>query len=72
MRCREATESDHDKMDSAWEGYPIEAIIVTCREEFNMQKEAITLNVYDYCVKPLDYIQMENIVKNLVQKIVCR
>ena len=52
------------------EGYPIEAIIVTCHEEFQYAKEAITLNVYDYCVKPLDYIQMENIVKNLVQKIV--
>lgn len=52
------------------EGYPIEIIIVTCHEEFQYAKEAIALDVYNYCVKPLDYIQMEGIIETLVNKIV--
>lgn len=51
------------------QGRAIETIIITCHEEFQYAREAISLNVYDYCVKPLDYLQMESILKSLVKRI---
>ena len=51
------------------EQYPVEVIIITCHEEFQYAKEAISLNVYDYCVKPLDFLQLEITIRNLVASI---
>lgn len=49
--------------------YATEAIIITCHEEFEFAKEAITLGVFDYCVKPLDFQQLSDTVSRLIQKI---
>lgn len=51
------------------EQYPVEIIIITCHEVFQYAKEAITLNVYDYCVKPLDFLQLEISIRNLADRI---
>lgn len=47
----------------------VEVIIITCYAEFQYAKDAISLDVYDYCVKPLDFVQMGHIVRTLIGKI---
>ena len=46
-----------------------EVIIITCHAEFEYAKEAISLGVSEYCVKPLDFVLLENHVRKLVEKI---
>lgn len=46
-----------------------EVIIITCHAEFEYAKEAISLGVSEYCVKPLDFVLLESHVRKLVKKI---
>ncbi len=46
-----------------------EVIIITCHAEFEYAKEAISLGVSEYCVKPLDFVLLESRVRKLAEKI---
>ncbi|MDO4284695.1 MAG: helix-turn-helix domain-containing protein [Eubacteriales bacterium] len=46
-----------------------EAVIITSHEQFQYAKEAVALNVSEYCVKPLDFMQMEELLRRLAGKI---
>lgn len=50
-------------------GKETEVIIITCHAEFEYAKEAISLGVREYCVKPLDFVLLENYVRKLMEKI---
>lgn len=51
------------------EGYETEVIITTCHAQFSYAKEAISLNVHDYCVKPIDFQEMECLAGKLMEEI---
>ena len=47
---------------------PMDILIITCHKDFQYAKEAIRLDVYDYCVKPLDFMALEGILRELIEK----
>lgn len=47
----------------------VETIILTCHDDFVFAKEAIRLDTFEYCLKPLDIPEIENSIKRLVKKI---
>lgn len=45
-----------------------EIIIITCHEEFRFAREAITLDVFEYCVKPLDFIVLTDTIRRAAER----
>jgi two-component system response regulator YesN len=52
------------------EGYRPESICLTCHAEFEFAREAIRLGYSEYCVKPIEFKEMEEILRNTVMR--CR
>lgn len=54
------------------EGYRPESICLTCHEEFDYARDAIRLGYSEYCVKPIEFKELEQIlaraVKNCINK----
>ncbi|MTI95108.1 MAG: response regulator [Firmicutes bacterium] len=55
------------RLSKEQEGY--EAVILTGYEEFNYAKEAISLGVVDYLLKPIDRRELIEVIKKTVAKI---
>lgn len=51
------------------ENYPAEVIFLTCHSEFDYARRALKLQVFDYCVKPVDFEEMEKVIWKAVEKI---
>ena len=48
------------------QGYQAEVIIITCHAQFDYAKEAISLGVSEYSVKPIEFLGMEEQIKKLI------
>ncbi len=47
----------------------IQTFFITCHADFNFAKQAIHLGCLDYLLKPLDYKEVENIIKTAIARI---
>jgi len=46
-----------------------ETIFLTCHSEFTYAQQALQLNSFDYMLKPIDYEELENVMKKALGKI---
>jgi two-component system response regulator YesN len=47
----------------------VETIFLTCHADFSYAKQALQLSSFDYLLKPVDYGELEDIVKKALEKI---
>lgn len=57
-------------LQEAKQTHTFEAIILSGFGEFNYAKQAITIGVHDYLLKPVDLNDLEKTIKKLVEKLV--
>lgn len=50
------------------EGYHPESICLTCHAEFDYARDAISLGYTEYCIKPIEFKELERILANAVIK----
>ncbi|HHV11673.1 MAG TPA: response regulator [Clostridiales bacterium] len=50
------------------QGYHPESICLTCHAEFDYARDAIKLGYSEYCVKPVEFKELEQILDNTVKK----
>lgn len=49
--------------------FHVENIFLTCHADFKYAKEAISLGSFDYLLKPVPFLELENIIKKVIEKI---
>ncbi len=50
-------------------GYNMECIILTCYPEYNFMRKAMQLGCSDYLIKPIDYIELYQVIEKAIHRI---
>jgi len=51
------------------EGYTLESIFLTCHENFFFAQQAIQLDAFEYCVKPVVFSELEKVIERAADKV---